>query len=46
MCAEDSEQHIDVRTALLAVYTILQDAERQQVPEQQASFIRAICRTA
>ena len=46
MHAEDSEHHLDVRSALLAVYSILQGAEGQQVPGQQASFIRAICRTA
>lgn len=46
MCAEDSAQHLSVRAALLAVCSILQGAEGQQMPEQQASFIRAICRNA
>ena len=46
MCAEDSAQHVNVRAALLAVSSILQGTEGQQMPEQQASFIRAICKTA
>ena len=46
MYAENSTQHLNVRAALLAVSSILQGAEGQQMPEQQASFIRAICRTA